>query len=141
MDEQLIPLCPDYDWGGRDLSVPLRVNFLSFSQMKSKPGSWPRVRQCWTVSIINYRERPGSDPKMMEVGQFLFHKPDELCYVYKPYNETIGYYGVYFTGNQVETLLNTFQLEAEKVYTLREDYLVKVREICEQMLLEATQKR
>jgi hypothetical protein len=88
------------------------------------------------VSIINYRERPGSDPKMMEVGQFLFHKPDELCYVYKPYNETIGYYGVYFTGNQVETLLNTFQLEAEKVYTLREDYLVKVREICEQMLLE-----
>lgn len=141
MDEQLYPLCPGYNEDGRNMSVPLQVNVLGYYHGKCARTLHRRVRRIWTLTIVNYRERPGSDPEMMEVGQFLLHRPDELCTVYKPDQETIGYYWIYFTGFEAEELLNYFHLEGEKVYTLPEDCLAEVRRDFDQMLVEAARKR
>jgi len=142
MDEQIYPLVKDFDLGGRDMSVPLRVNICGYFHGRKSGNAHARVRQVWTLRIIKYREFPGNDPEMEEAGQFTFYRPDVCCRVQFPKQpEVIGYYWLYFTGNMAEKLLQKFHLEPEKPYTLQEGCLEEVYREFDQMLAEAAQKR
>ena len=141
MDEQAYPLCSDFDMGGQDLSVPLRVNYAGYYYSKSAGKQNIRQLQSWYLSITNYRQNPESDKKAMEVGQFVLRKPDVPSPRYFPANETIGYYWIYFTGNRAEQLLKDCNLEPDRVYTVQEECMKELRQDFTLLFQEASEKR
>lgn len=141
MDEQAYPLCPDFDLGGQDMSIPLRVNYAGYYYNKSVGKHELRQLQSWYLAITNYRQNPGSDKKAMEVGQFVLRKPDIPSPRYLPANETTGYYWIYFTGNKAEQLLADCNLEPDRVYTVQEECMKELRQDFTLLFQEASSKR
>lgn len=141
MEEQSYPLSPNYNIGESNMHVPVQVNYCGYYHRRDKANANHRTLHNWYLYLINYRQFPKSDSKLLEERQFVLRRPDTPFPFYLPGNETVGYYWIYFTGNFVEQLLKDCDLEPDRIYTLQEDQMQLLRQRFADLFTEAAKKR
>jgi len=141
MEEQSYPLSPNYNIGESNMHVPVQVNYCGYYHRRDKANANHRTLHNWYLYLINYRQFPKSDSKLLEERQFVLRRPDTPFPFYLPGNETVGYYWIYFTGNFVEQLLKDCDLEPDRIYTLQEDQMQLLRQRFANLFTEAAKKR